>query len=158
MLTAGELIEYEIYGLTVGDTFDAREVHTRIFDGEGVVLENFMTLGCRNTRLNELDTNDTKLKDLHADDMMKYQLAEIIRGAVSGMLRAESIYDLLEHAGIGFTFDGVGTQYEELFFPINDRSRCEDHPFSCFTAAIVGTFLIPENADCVVGAHERELV
>ncbi|KAL7515318.1 hypothetical protein ACHAXN_012783 [Cyclotella atomus] len=81
-----------------------------------------MTLGCRNTRLNELDTNDTKLKDLHADDMMKYQLAEMIRGAVSGMLRAESIYDLLEHAGIGFTFDGVGTQYEELFLPINDRS------------------------------------
>jgi hypothetical protein len=27
MLAAGELIEYEIYGLTVGDTFDAREVH-----------------------------------------------------------------------------------------------------------------------------------
>lgn len=40
-------------------------------DGDGVVFENFMTLGCRNSCVAELNTGDTRLEDLHADDSMK---------------------------------------------------------------------------------------
>lgn len=52
-------------------------------DGDGVVFENFMTLGCRNSCVAELNTGDTRLEDLHADDSMKQQLAKMSRDAVS---------------------------------------------------------------------------
>jgi hypothetical protein len=111
-LIEAESEDYEVFEITPGDVFNAQRICHKIFDGNRVVFESFMTVCSKNAPATELEDGEPRCLNFDAE-LLKDQYVESIWVATRCLMQASTLGDLKE------LLKSDGCSIQNLFLPIN---------------------------------------